>query len=86
MLTLIVWKTGDRFGFLLRSPDGDLLQDAFAYDSEEEAISDAESVIGDAEYRIEQYTNVGRLQYMDGRRTASEMDALAMARAEGLDV
>lgn len=86
MLTLIIWKTGDRFGFLLRSPDGDLLQDAFAYDSEQEAITDAETVIGDDEYRIEAYTNVERLQYTDGRRAAHTMDALAMARAEGLDV
>jgi protein-disulfide isomerase-like protein with CxxC motif len=66
--------------------DGDLLQDAFAYDSEEEAIADAETIIGDTEYRIEQHMNVGRLQYTDGRRSAKVMDALAMARAEGLDV
>jgi pyruvate-formate lyase-activating enzyme len=86
VLNLIVWKTGDRFGFLLRSPDGDLLQDAFAYDSEEEAIADAETITGDIEFRIEQYTNVGRLQYTDGSRAAHATDALAMARAEGLDV
>jgi hypothetical protein len=88
MLTLIVWKTGDRFGFLLRSADGDLLQDAFGYDSEQEAVAAAETVIGDDEYRIETYTKIAgsRLDYTDDHHNASSTDALSMARAEGLDV
>ena len=88
MLTLIVWKTGDRFGFILRSADDDLLQDAFGYDSEQEAVAAAENVIGDDEYRIETYTKVvgSQLDYTDGRHSARATDALSMARAEGLDV
>ena len=88
MLTLIVWKTGDRFGFILRSADDDLLQDAFGYDSEQEVVAAAETVIGDDEYRIETYTKIAgsRLDYTDGRHNARASDALSMARAEGLDV
>lgn len=85
MMTLIVWqnKSKKQYGFILRSLDGDLLQDAFGYDSAAETIEDAESVIGDEEYRIENYVKRGRLHYEDSAgHNARSMDSMDMARAE----